>query len=103
MLGLGAVEITEDINHQIGQRMGFDVNAARFKRLTELPARGMNNLLVSHTHGSTRPEERIMTSIQEAEIIVYQPDGKGHSEPVARIPVPEWEILIKAMVTATKL
>lgn len=103
LLGLGAVEITEDINHQIGQRMGFDVNAARFKRLTELPARGMNNLLVSHTHGSTRPEERIMTSIQEAEIIVYQPDGKGHSEPVARIPVPEWEILIKAMVTATKL
>ncbi len=99
LLGLGPIEVTEDMNHQIGQRTGFDVNAARFKRLAELPAKGMNNLLVSHTHGSSRLEERIMVGIQEAEIIVYQPDGKGGSEPVARIPVPEWETLIKAMAT----
>ena len=101
LLGLGPVEVTEDINHQIGQRAGFDVNAARFKRLAEAPAKGMNNLLVSHTHGSPRVEERIMGGIQEAEIVVYRPDGKGGTEPVARIPVPEWEALIKA-VAATK-
>lgn len=100
LLGLGPVEVTEDINHQIGQRAGFDINAARFKRLAENPARGVNNLLISHTHGSPRVEERIMSGIQEAEIVVYQPDGKGGSEPVARIPVPEWENLIKAMATA---
>ncbi|MEO8102828.1 MAG: histidine phosphatase family protein [Betaproteobacteria bacterium] len=99
MLGLGPVEVTEDINHQIGQRVGFDVNAARFKRLAETPAKGKNNLLVSHTHGSQRAEERIMSGVQEAEIIVYQPDGKGGTAPVARIPVPEWENLIKAMAT----
>ena len=99
LLGLGPIEVTEDINHQIGQRAGFDVNAARFRRLAETPAKGTNNLLVSHTHGSPRVEERIMSGLQEAEIVVYQPDGRGGSQPVARIPVPEWEVLIKAMAT----
>jgi phosphohistidine phosphatase SixA len=101
LLGLGPVEVTEDLNHQIGQRTGFDVNAARFRRLAETPAKGRNNLLISHTHGSQRAEERIMSGIQEAEIVVFQPDGKGGTAPVARIPVPEWGNLIKAMA-ATK-
>ncbi len=100
LLGLGPIEITEDINHQIGQRAGFDINVARFKRLAEVPPKGMNNVLVSHTHGSTRIEERIMSGIQEAEIVAYLPDGKGGSEPVARIPVTEWEVLVKTTAAA---
>lgn len=100
LLGLGPIEITEDINHQIGQRVGLDVNASRFKRLADVPPKGMNNVLVSHTHGSQRVEERIMGGIQEAEIVVYLPDGKGGSEPVARVPVPEWETLIRTMAAA---
>jgi phosphohistidine phosphatase SixA len=99
-MSLGPIEVTEDINHQIGQRIGFDVNAARFKQLAETPAKGTNRVLVSHTHGSPRTEERIMGSIQEAEIVVYKPDGKGGSEPVARIPVAEWDNLIKGLGTA---
>ena len=95
-MGLGPIEITEDLNHQIGQRIGFDVNAARFRQLAEAPKNGTNRLLVSHTHGSPKPEERIMSAIQEAEIVVYQPDNKGGSEPVARISVAEWDNLIKA-------
>lgn len=94
-MGLGPIEITETLNHQIGQRVGFDGNAARLTQLAERPAKGTNRLLISHTHGSLAPQERIMGSIQEAEIIVYQPDGKGSSEPVARIPIAEWENLTK--------
>ena len=94
-MGLGPIEITEDLNHQIGQRAGFDVNASRYKQLAEMPAKGTNRLLVSHTHGSPKPEERIMGSLQEAEIVVYQPDSKGGSEPIARIPVAEWGNLVK--------
>ncbi len=100
LLGLGPIEVTEDMNHQIGQRAGFDVNAARFRRLAELPPKGTNNILVSHTHGSPRPEERIMGGIQEAEVVVYRPDGKGGSEPVARIPVPEWDNLVSLAAAA---
>ncbi len=99
-MGLGPIEITEDLNHQIGQRIGTDVNTARFTQLAEMPARGTNRLLVSHTHGSPKPEERIMGSIQEAEIVVYQPDNKGGSEPIARIPVTEWDNLIKSEAAA---
>ena len=95
-MGLGPIEITEDLNHQIGQRVGFDVNAARFRQLAEAPAEGTNRLLVSHTHGSPKAEERIMSAMQEAEIVVYQPDNNGGSEPVARISVAEWDNLIKA-------
>ena len=36
-----------------------------------------------------------MGSLQEAEIVVYQPDGNGGTEPVARIPLVEWDNLIK--------
>ena len=101
LLGLGAIEVTEDLNHQIGQRAGFDINIARFKRLADMPAKGMNNVLVSHTHGSPRNEERIMGGLQEAEVVVYKPDGKGGSEPIARIPATEWEALAK-LVTNVK-
>jgi len=94
-LGFGPVEVTEDINHQIGQRQGFDINAARFKRLAEVPPKGMNVILVSHTHGTARAEERIMGGLQEGEMVVYQPDGKGGSEPLARIPVQDWSVLTK--------
>lgn len=94
-LGLGPIEVTEDLNHQIGQRAGFDVNAARFKQLAEIPQRGTNRILISHTHGSPKAEERIMGAMQEAEIVVFQPDGKGGSEPVARVPLVEWDTLIK--------
>ena len=94
-MGLGPIEITEDLNHQIGQRAGFDVNAARFKQLATLPPKGTNRVLVSHTHGSPKTEERIMGAMQEAEIVVFQPDNKGGSEPIARIPVAEWDALIK--------
>ena len=83
-MGLGPIEITETLNHQIGQRVGFDGNAARLTQLAEQPPKGTNRLLISHTHGSLAPQERIMGSIQEAEIVVYEPDDKGASEPVAR-------------------
>ncbi|MCY7388961.1 MAG: hypothetical protein LH481_13030 [Burkholderiales bacterium] len=95
-MDLGPIEITEDLNHQIGQRAGFDVNVARFKQLAELPLKGTNRILVSHTHGSPRPQERIMGGMQEAEIVVFQPDNKGSSEPIARIPVAEWDSLLKS-------
>ncbi len=101
-MGLGPIEITEDLNHQIGQRVGFDINAARFKQLAEAPAKGTNRVLISHTHGSPKPEERIMGAMQEAEIVVFQPDHKGGSEPIARIPLTDWDNLIKTDTAAVK-
>ena len=83
--GLGPIEITEDLNHHIDQRAGFDVNTLRFKQLAEAPVNGTNRLLISHTHSSVRPQERIMGAIEEAEIVVFQPDNNGSTEPVARI------------------
>ncbi len=97
LLGLGPLEIDEGLNHVIGQRVGFDVNAARFKLLAEPPAKGTNTLLVSHTHGSAHPEERILGSLSEAEIAVYRPDGKGGVELLARIPLTDWDNLIQLM------
>lgn len=93
-MGFGAAEVTEDLNHMIGQRAGTDVNVLRFKRLIAAPDKGRNNLLISHTHASPQKEEQIMQGIQEAEIVVYQPDGRGGVEPVARIAAQGWETLL---------
>jgi phosphohistidine phosphatase SixA len=99
-MGLGAIEITEDLNHAIGQRPGFDVNVARFALLSRKPTSGSNVLLVSHTHGSPRTEERAMGSIQEAEIVVYRPNQNGGTEPIGRILVSEWDSLLPNPHTA---
>jgi hypothetical protein len=40
-----------------------------------------------------------MAGLQEAEIVVFQPDGRGATEPVARISVAGWELLAKAAET----
>ncbi len=93
-MAMGPMEITEALNHQIGQREGTDVSLMRFKLLASTPPKGGNTVMISHTHGSPRTEERVLGAIQEAEIVVYLPDGKGGAEPVARIPPAEWDNLI---------
>ena len=94
LMALGSITVTEELNHVIGQREGTDVNVLRFKLLASIPPAGKNNLLISHTHGSPRTEEQVMGGMQEAEIVVYQPDGKGAAEAVARIPALEWDNLL---------
>ena len=93
-MGINPIEITEALNHQIGQRAGFDVNAARFRLLATPPPLGSNSLMISHTHSSTRSEERAMSQMQEAEIILYLPNGKGGADPVARIALADWAALL---------
>lgn len=92
LLGFGAVEVTEALNPD-GMREGFDVHAARFKQLIETPPGGTNMLLVSHVHGSTNQAEWMQLEI--AEIIVYRPDGKGATTPVARVRVEGWAELLR--------
>ena len=92
LLGLGPVEITDDLN-PAGLREGFDVSAARLRQLQEAPPRGTNSLLVSHVHGSLKKAEWMHLEI--AEIIVYRPDGKGSTMPVARVRVEGWEELVR--------
>jgi phosphohistidine phosphatase SixA len=93
-MGVGAIEIVEDLNHQMGQRVGFDLNAARYKLLATPPSPNKNVLMISHTHGSARAEERAMAQMQEAEIVMYRPDGKGSAEPVARITLADWDTFL---------
>lgn len=94
LLGLGDYVISEDLN-PAGTHPGFDVHAARFRQLAEVPPAGKNTLLVSHVHGSQKKEEWMQ--LQTAEIIVYRPDGQGGTLPVARIRVEEWEGLTRLM------
>jgi phosphohistidine phosphatase SixA len=101
MMDVAPINVTEELNHVIGQRSGIDINTTRFKLLSTPPPKGKNVVMVSHTHGSPRNEERIMGGIQEGEVVVYQPDGKGGAEPIARIPVTDWDGLIQ-LATNTK-
>ena len=92
LLGFGAFEVTEALNPG-GMRVGFDVHAARFKQLIETPPSGTNMLLVSHVHGSMNKAEWM--HLELAEIIVYRPDGKGATTPVARVRVEGWAELLR--------
>lgn len=90
LMDLGIIEVTEDLNHQIIQRPGFDVKAARYVQLSTIPPANRNVVMISHTHGSPRGEERVMSQTAEAAIVVFAPDGKGSAEPVARIALTVW-------------
>ncbi len=81
-LGLGEYEISDDLN-PVGMRKGFDVGPARMRQLIEMPPRGTNTLLVLHVHGSKNKAEWM--HLELAEIIVYRPDRKGETKPMARI------------------
>ena len=94
LLGFGNFEVTEALNPG-GMREGFDVHAARFNQLIETPPSGTNLLLVSHIHGSANKAEWMQLEI--AEIIVYRPDGKGATTPVARMRLEEWAELLHAV------
>lgn len=72
-MGSGLIELAEEQNHQIGQRVGFEVNAAQFKLLAEAPAKETNRILVSHTHGSPNPQERTMGNIQKRKLSSTNP------------------------------
>ena len=87
LLGLGNVEITEDLNPS-APRPGFDIGAARSKRLNEAPTAGTNTILVSHLHGSRKKEEWL--HLEMGEIIVFKPEGDSPAVPVARVRVAEW-------------
>ena len=90
LLGLGAVESNEDLN-PVAPREGFDIGAARTRRLNEMPAAGTNTVLVSHLHGSRKKEEWL--HLEMGEIIVFKPDSNSPAVPIARVRVAEWMAL----------
>lgn len=92
LLALGTAEITKDLN-PVGSPRVFDVHPARFRHLSEVPRTGTNTILVSHVHGSRNKADWMQLEI--AEIIVYRPDGKGGTLPIARIRLEGWDDLIK--------
>lgn len=94
LLDLGEVEISTDLN-PVPATPDIDIGAARTRQLMQVPKPGTNTLLVSHTHGSRNTAEWM--HLELAEIIVYRPDGKNPTAPVARIRVEGWEGLIKAV------
>ena len=90
LLGLGAVEPSEDLN-PVAPREGFDIGAARTRLLNVMPAAGTNTLLVSHLHGSRKKEEWL--HLEMGEIIVFKPDSNAPAVPIARVRVAEWMAL----------
>ncbi|MEO8384920.1 MAG: hypothetical protein ABI583_06750 [Betaproteobacteria bacterium] len=98
-LGLGVVEVTEDLN-PTAPRPDFDLGAARSARLNEAPPAGTNTILVSHLHGSRNKDEWV--HLELGEIIVFRPVVGARAEPVARIRVAKWPRLLVEMAGADK-
>ena len=90
LLGLGELELSVDLSN-VPTPQDADLGAAREKRLAEVPARATlatNTLLVSHMQGGRTQAQWIYLDF--GEIVVFRPDGKGHSNAVARIRADDW-------------
>jgi len=84
----GEVQPNADLNIAAGES---PLHAARYKLLAETPPPGTNTLVVAHGQGSPNREE--LLELDFCEIIVFRPDGKGHTEAVARIKLEDWDAL----------
>ena len=89
LLEVGDVEITADLNP--GNDSTRELHSARRKLLAQMPPPGSNTLMASHGQASSRQEEKLHLDL--AEIVVYRPDGRGGTEPVARIKLEDWDAL----------
>ena len=87
LLALGEPELSVDLSN-VPTPQDADLDAARGKRLAEMPARATNTLLVSHLQGGKTQAQWIYLDF--GEIVVFRPDGKGHSNAVARIRADDW-------------
>lgn len=87
------VELSDDLA-QVPTSPGIDLYAARMRQLATMPRTGTNTLVVSHMHGGGKPHQAM--DLEFGEIIVFHPDGKGGSKPVARIRAESWPGLASA-------
>ena len=87
LLDVGNFEIVEDLSND-PKRSGRDVHAARMRLLATLPPARTNLLLVSHMHAGNSIEQKMELDL--GEVIVFQPDGKGGSDAIARIRIDDW-------------
>ncbi len=90
LTGMGEVELANELA-QVAKAPITDLFAARTQVLATPPRPGTNTLLVSHMHGGVPPHQRM--DLEFGEIIVFRPDGKGGSTPVARIRAEQWPSL----------
>lgn len=90
LLDVGDFRTNEDLNN-IPKNASHDFNSARMRRIAVPPRTGTNTILASHIHGGNTPDQRLLLDL--GEMIVFRPDGKGGSEPVARIPRTGWTTL----------
>ncbi|MBL8523722.1 MAG: hypothetical protein JNN20_08540 [Betaproteobacteria bacterium] len=86
-LGLGEYKVRKELNP------GLEYGAPRTNMLMEMPVAGTNTILVSHVHGSRNKDEWM--HLELGEVIVYQPNGKTPTAPVARIRVEGWDELLR--------
>ena len=91
LLGFSVPEVSNDISN-VPVPQELDLGAARARRLAEPPARQTNTMLVSHMQAGKSQAQWIYLDL--GEIIVYRPDSKGGSEPLARIRADDWYDLI---------
>jgi phosphohistidine phosphatase SixA len=82
------------------QGMASDADKARSAWLTRAaaiaPRAGTNTVLITHTPNLTAAFGEKAKDIKAGETMVFQPDGKGGTSLVARVPIDEWPRLAAA-------
>ena len=94
LLQLGSVETDESLN-AVSLSPDSGLGGRRSALLNAVPPQGGNTLLVSHVHASQTPEHRLHLDL--GEVIVFRPNPDGLAFPVARIKVPDWNVLLQAV------
>lgn len=91
--GLGTAATAAELGDG-GQSMLADATGARgawlHARVTELPARGKNDVLITHFPNIREAFPEEAASLADGEALVLKPDGHGGARVVAHVKIDEW-------------
>lgn len=59
-------------------------------KVSEKPAAGRNTIVVTHMPNITAAFPDQANGLQDGETLAFKPDGHGHAELVAKIPIEDW-------------
>jgi phosphohistidine phosphatase SixA len=79
-----------DQGHSMARLNGSGPSAWLKAQVAEKPASGRNTIIVTHMPNIAAAFPDQANDLQDGETLVFKPDGQGHTELVAKIPIEDW-------------
>jgi hypothetical protein len=93
LAGFGVPQIVPELGdqgHSMARLEGPGPGAWLRAKVAEKPQPGRNTIIVTHMPNMVAAFPEEANGLQDGETLMFKPDGQGHTELVAKIPIEDW-------------